>query len=310
MNIRDLRYVIAIAEERHFGRAAIKCHVSQPALSGQLRKLEDFLGVALFERTNRSVQITPVGERIVAQARQLITLSDEIVSTAQAARDPLSGSFRLGMISTIAPFLSPLILRSIRRELPHLSLTLVEGLTSELETRVADGDLDGAILATLPENAHLTDTALYDEPFWIALPDGHSLARQDAIGLEEIADEEILLLADGHCLRDQVLDLCGANSQAGKTNTRETSLGTLLALVAAGDGITLVPALTLPPKGTEQGTEQGSIALRREASGTAGRIVRLAHRPSFPRPKLIERLADIIRSNVPKTTVKILDKAP
>ena len=138
MNIRDLKYVVAVAGERHFGRAADKCHVSQPALSGQIRKLEDALGVVLFERTNRAVRVTPVGERIVAQARRLITLSDEIVASAQAARDPLAGPFRLGMISTIGPYLSPLILSAIRREMPDLSLTLVEGLTIELERRVAN----------------------------------------------------------------------------------------------------------------------------------------------------------------------------
>lgn len=301
MNIRDLQYVVAVAEERHFGKAAAKCHVSQPALSGQIRKLEDSLGVALFERTNRTVQVTPVGERIIAQARRLITLSDEIVATAQAAKDPLSGHFRLGMISTIAPYLSPLILPAIRRELPDLSLSLMEGLTSDLEDRVVNGELDGAILATAPGDSHLTDIALYDEPFWIALPDGHPLAGHEAIDLGEIAVEELLLLADGHCLRDQVLDACNANTGAANANTRETSLETLLALVESGDGVTLVPALT-----TAMGRSRyGAIVLRREASGTAGRIVRLVYRASFPRSELLTRLASIIRTNVPETVVEI-----
>ena len=202
MNVRDLQYVIAVAEERHFGRAANKCHVSQPALSGQIRKLEDYLGVALFERTNRTVHVTPVGERIVAQARRLITLWDEIVATAQTTKDPLSGQFRLGMISTIGPYLSPLILSTIRQEMPDLSLTLIEGLTTDLENRVANWELDGAILATEPAVSHLQDIILYDEPFWIALPNGHPLAEQETIELGELAHEELLLLADGHCLRD------------------------------------------------------------------------------------------------------------
>jgi LysR family hydrogen peroxide-inducible transcriptional activator len=275
MNIRDLKYVVAVAEERHFGRAADKCHVSQPALSGQIRKLEDSLGVALFERTNRTVRVTPVGERIVAQARRLITLSDEIVASAQAARDPLAGPFRLGMISTIGPYLSPLILSAIRREMPDLSLTLVEGLTIELERRVANGELDGAVLATVPVDPHLTDISLYDEPFWIALSHEHPLAGQETIGLAELAHEELLLLADGHCLRDQVLDACHAATGAAKANTRETSLETLLALVAAGDA----------------------------ASGSAGRTVRLVCRASFPRPELVARLASIIRVNLPEGTV-------
>ena len=303
MNIRDLQYVVAVADERHFGRAADKCNVSQPALSGQIRKLEDYLGVALFERTNRTVQVTPIGDKIVAQARQLITLSDEIVSTAHTAKDPLSGQFRLGMISTIAPYLSPLILPSIRRELPDLSLTLMEGLTSDLENRVANGELDGAILATVPGDSNLNDISLYDEPFWIALPSGHPLAEHETIDLGTIAHEELLLLTDGHCLRDQVLDICHANTGTANANTRETSLGTLLALVEAGDGITLVPALTGPSDNREHST----IVMRREASGSAGRIVRLVYRNSFPRSELVNRLASIIRANVPGNMVGVID---
>lgn len=299
MNIRDLKYVVAVAEERHFGRAADKCHVSQPALSGQIRKLEDSLGVTLFERTNRAVRVTPVGERIVAQARRLITLSDEIVASAQAARDPLAGPFRLGMISTIGPYLSPLILSAIRREMPDLSLTLVEGLTIELERRVANGELDGAVLATVPVDPHLTDISLYDEPFWIALSHEHPLAGQETIGLAELAHEELLLLADGHCLRDQVLDACHAATGAAKANTRETSLETLLALVAAGDGVTLVPALAKPRDDRAPST----IVMRPAASGSAGRTVRLVCRASFPRPELVARLASTIRVNLPESTV-------
>lgn len=303
MNIRDLQYIVAVAEERHFGRAAKKGHVSQPALSGQIRKLEDHLGVALFERTNRTVRVTPIGEQIVAQARQLVALSDDIVATAQTAKDPFSGQFRLGMISTIGPYLSPLILSTIRQELPDLSLTLIEGLTSDLEDRVADGELDGAILATAPRDSHLKDIGLYDEPFWVALPNGHPLAGQKTIDLEELAHEKLLLLADGHCLRDQMLEACRATTGTANTNTRETSLETLLALVAAGDGITLVPALTRQ----RVAPVQNSITLRREASETAGRIVRLVCRASFPRSELVIRLASIIRTNVPETLVRILN---
>ena len=303
MNIRDLRYIVAVADERHFGRAAAHCHVSQPALSGQIRKLEDSLGVALFERTSRAVRVTPVGERVVAQARQLIDIADGIVATAQAARDPFSGPFRLGMIATIGPYLSPLILPAIRRDLPDLSLTLVEGLTTELEDRVANGDLDGAILATVPVDPHLKETVLYDEPFRVALPVGHPLAGRKRVDLDALTDAELLLLADGHCLRDQVVDACQARTGATTANTRETSLETLLALVAAGDGVTLVPALTRP--GDDR--PDGPIVIRPVGPGTAGRIVRLVCRTSFPRPPLVARLAAIIRSAVPEAVVRILD---
>ncbi len=302
MNIRDLRYVIAVAEELHFGRAAHKCHISQPALSGQIRKLEDSLGVTLFERTNRAVQVTPTGQQIVAQARRLITLSDEIIATAHAARDPLSGLYRLGMIATIGPYLSPLILPEIRRQLPDLSLTLIEGLTGDLEKRVAVGELDGAILATPPEERHLRAIALYDEPFWIALPNQHALAGRKTIDLDRLDHQELLLLADGHCLRDQILDACHATTGITNANTRETSLETLLALVAAGDGVTLVPALAKPKKGVGS----AGITTRRETSNKAGRYVTLVCRASYPRTELVTRLATIIRAQVPQNLVTVL----
>jgi LysR family hydrogen peroxide-inducible transcriptional activator len=301
VNIRDLQYVVAVAEEQHFGRAAEKCHVSQPALSGQIRKLEDFLGVVLFERTNRSVRTTPVGELVIVQARRLITISEEIKATAQAAKDPFSGTFRLGMIPTIAPYLTPYILPAIRQGLPNLSLTLMEAQTTDLEARIANGELEGAVLATKPIEPFLNTIALYDEPFWVALPGGHILASKSKINFDEIKPEELLLLADGHCLRDQVMDVCHVKTGRLNTNTRETSLATLLALVNAGDGVTLVPALT-----RLSDNPYATIVIRPEATGLAGRRVQLAYRESFPGTELINRLVDIICSNLPKNQVKIL----
>jgi LysR family hydrogen peroxide-inducible transcriptional activator len=272
-------------------------------LSGQIRKLEDDLGVALFERTNRAVYVTPVGEAIVAQARQVLALADEIVETARAAKDPLSGEFSLGMIQTIGPYLSPLVLSTIREELPDLSLTLMEGQTADLENRMANGELDGAVLATVPDDPRLREIALYDEPFWIALSQGHPLAGRDAIDLGDLRNEELLLLADGHCLRDQVLDACHAATGTTEANTRHTSLETLLALAAAGDGVTLMPALSK----LRRDSLGRAIVLRPEASGSAGRTVRLACRKTFPRTELVERLAAIIRAGVPRDLVTVLD---
>lgn len=295
MNIRDLRYVVAIAEERHFGRAAERCNVSQPALSGQIRKLEDYLGVILFERTNRSVQTTPVGLRIVEQARQLLHLSDDIVATAQSAKSPYSGAFRLGMISTIGPYLSPLILGAIREVLPDLSLILVEGLTTDLEARVAAGDLDGAVIATLPVEAQLSSRDLYEEPFWVAMSSSHPLAGEASLEIDAVKHEELLLLSDGHCLRDQVLDVCHRRSGDEKINTFQTSIETLLSLVAAGRGVTLAPALTLTGR---RRTDEG-LVFRAQASGTAGRVVNLVFRRTYPREELINRIAKVIQDNVP-----------
>ncbi len=300
MNIRDLEYVVAVAEEKHFGRAAIKCHISQPALSGQILKLEDYLGVTLFERSNRAVQITEIGEQIVEQARKLIGISDDIVASAHAARDPFSGQFRLGLISTIGPYLSPLILPVIKKELPEMSVTLIEGFTTDLESRLLNGELDAAIIATLPGDAHLREVNLYDEPFRIALPPDHSLAVQKTVGTGDLAHDELLLLADGHCLRDQVLDVCHARTGFNNINTRETSLETLLALVAAGDGVTLVPELAMPHNNRE-------IVMRHEKTGTTHRTVRLAYRVSSPRSQLLTRLASLIRMSVADSNVKVID---
>lgn len=302
MNIRDLRYLTAVCDELHFGRAATRCHISQPALSGQIRKLEDFLGVTLFERTNRTVQVTPIGRRIIDQARHLLKISDDIIATAQSAQSPFSGTFRLGMISTIGPYLAPVVLATIREHLPDLSVILVESLTTDLEARLVAGDLDGAILATSPLESQLTAVSLYEEPFWVALANHHPLAAKSSLFLDELSHDELLLLADGHCLRDQVLDVCHRTTDSTHTNTLETSIETLLSLVAAGEGITLAPALTLYDNRNRKG-----LTVRPEASGTAGRRIRLVHRKTFPRPEVITRLAALVRETVPGSQVTPID---
>ncbi|MEH6527535.1 MAG: LysR substrate-binding domain-containing protein [Sneathiella sp.] len=297
MNIRDMKYLVAVADEMHFGRAALKCHVSQPALSGQIRKLEDHLGVVLFERTNRKVQITDIGEQIVDQARKLVTISEEIVTTAQLARDPLSGPFRLGMIATIGPYLSPLILTAIRKQLPKVQLSLIEGMTHELERRLVQGQLDAIVLATIPREAQLQELILYQEPFWVALPGIHPLANRDAIDLTELHSAELLLLADGHCFRDQMIEACNAAAGTAGANTRETSLETLLALVAAGDGVTLLPELAIPGNSANN----PAMVIRPEVTGKVGRTVRLVSRASFPRKSILQQIAQIIQAHIPKT---------
>jgi LysR family hydrogen peroxide-inducible transcriptional activator len=298
MNLRDLKYAVAIADEAHFGRAAEACFVSQPALSGQIRKLEEYLGVALFERTKRSVRITPAGEAIVAQARDLLALAARIEETARAHADPLSGPLKLGMISTIGPSLTPILLPSAVRLLPQVEFQLSEDMTAALEAQLINGVLDAAITATPAADARLAEIPLYDEPFWIALPEGHLASQEEEVDLAALESDELLLLADGHCLRDQVISFCTTAFESAPTaRTLQTSLTTILALVAVGAGSTLVPAMTLDgSKMTESG-----IALRREKSGSARRSVRLVFRRSFPRRQLVEKLADIIGAILPDT---------
>jgi LysR family hydrogen peroxide-inducible transcriptional activator len=198
MNTRDLEYLVAIAEELHFGRAAERCGASQPALSGQLRKLEDHLGVKVFERTKRHVRVTEVGRQIVECARGALHQVERMERIAAANKDPLSGECIIGMPPTIGPFLTPLLIPAIAHYLPNLRLELVEDFTDQLEAELADGKLDIAILATSPVHSILSEILLYDEPFWVALPNDHPLSREDVINLEEIDTSELLLLADGH----------------------------------------------------------------------------------------------------------------
>ena len=300
MNIRDLKYAVAVADLGHFGRAAEACHVSQPTLSGQVRKLEDHLGIALFERTKRSVRVTAAGEELIAHARTLLVLADLIEETAKARGDPLSGPLRIGMIPTIGPYLTPILLPLMARGLPNAELRLLEDVTQALESALIDGSIDAAVLATPAGDSRLDEIPLYEEPFWVALPHRHKLAQADEeeVDVSDIRADDLLLLADGHCLRDQVLSFCSrALDSEPNVKTQRTSLTTLLALVGAGAGATLVPAMSLAGGWV---TDSG-IALRREKSGTASRSVRLAFRKSYPRRAMLDRLADLICAALPDT---------
>ncbi len=301
MNTRDLEYLVAVAEELHFGRAAERCHASQPALSGQLRKLEDRLGVQIFERTKRHVRITEIGSEIVDRAREVLQQVAEMEKVASAHRDPMVGGCTLGMPPTIGPYLTPLLLPAMQHYLPETRLDLVEDFTDHLEQQLVAGELDLAILATSPTRSILSEIKLYEEPFWLALPNDHPLTLAETVTVSDIDPSELLLLSDGHCLRDQIYEACqldrsrAADDQGPKT--QRTSLSTILSLVGAGAGVTLVPAMSLAGGWV---TDAG-ITVRREHSGTAGRTVRLTYRKGYPRMALVEKLADIVASIVPNT---------
>lgn len=300
MNLRDFQYVVAVAELGHFGKAADACHVSQPTLSGQIRKLEETLGVEIFERTKRSVRITPEGIRIIERAKASLAEAEAIREIASAARNPLSGPLRLGVIPTIAPYLMPRFIPALGAALPEVSLKLTERFTRDLEAMLVAGELDAALVASEPEVPRLDSIPLYDEPFWIALPRNHALAERDEIALADLRGERLLLLAEGHCLRDQVLSFYPRiRNDPAAVSTEETSLTTILALVGGGFGITLVPAMSLAgPWVTDAG-----IVVRREASAAARRLVRLTFRRSFTRMALIEKLADLVAAGVPDTVI-------
>ncbi len=243
LKLKDLRYLVAVADTRHFGQAAARCFVSQPTLSAQLKKLESYLGVQLIERQPRRIQLTQAGEAIVARARRVLEASDEIVTLAQGQRDPLAGRLRLALLPTIGPYLLPMVAARIRKALPRLDLLLYEYQTGPMLERLQSGDIDAGILALPVAADGLVQQELYAEPFVVALPSGHPLAKRSTLKVGDLDDETLLLLEDGHCLRDQALAVCSHGASHEKQDFRATSLETLRQMVASGSGITLLPEL-------------------------------------------------------------------
>ena len=243
MNLRDLRYLVALADERHFGRAAERCFVSQPTLSAQVRKLEEYLGVPLVERQPRRVTLTSAGEKIVERARRLLLEADAIVELAKTDRDPLSGAIRIALIPTVGPYLLPHVARRLRKDLPRLKLMLYEFQTAPLLEKLRAGEIDMGILALPVPLDGLDAEPLYDEPFTLAVPAGHKLADHERVKVDDLKGETLLLLEDGHCLRDQALEVCSRIRVHEDQDYRATSLETLRQMVAAGHGVTLLPQL-------------------------------------------------------------------
>ena len=307
MNLRDLKYIIAVADTRHFGKAAQRCFVSQPTLSGQIRKLENELGVTIFERTNRSVAVTAVGEEILRYARQMMEQADAIHSISAAQHDPLSGPLRIGAIPTISPYLMPLILAPLKQQHPELKLVLSEETTERLLQRLRNHEIDAALLATAIDDHDLEATELFDEPFWIAYPRDHPFYLKEEITRKDLENTELLLLAEGHCLAQQVRDLCHLQDReqgGAMADLRASSLETLLQLVGAGFGSTLVPALAMRGSWT---TDSGVVARKLEFRG-AQRRVSLVFRSSYPRKQALEALAEVILSHLPNTVQPLAGK--
>lgn len=247
MNIRDLRYLVALAEHRHFGRAAEASHVSQPTLSTQIRKLEDELGVPLVERAPRRVMLTPIGADIAERARVILDQVDQLREAARRACDPEAGTVKLGLFPTLGPYLLPHVVPLLRRRFPKLELLLVEEKTEVILSRLREGRLDAGVLALPLHDDQLHIEPLFEEPFVLAVPEQHPLASRQRLSLQDLASESLLLLEDGHCLRDQALDVCQLAGAGEKTGFRATSLETLRQMVAANVGITLLPSLAVKP---------------------------------------------------------------
>ena len=289
MNIRDLRYLLALAEHQHFGRAARACGVSQPTLSVQVRKLEELLGVALFERGGKAVTPTAALDRMIGHARDAVAEAEAMIAVARNQRDPLSGRFRLGVIPTLAPYLLPLVFAPLRQALPALEVEPWEDQTAALLDRLRAHDLDAALLATEVDGPDLASRPLFAEPFLAALPTEHPLASREVIAEADLA-HDILVLAEGHCLRDQALAACGQGGALSGA-LRASSLPTLLNMVAAGYGTTLVPGLAA-------GSAQDAGIVLRPLAAPTGRTVRIAWRTHFPRSAAVEAVGDVIATRL------------
>ena len=253
MTLTDLKFIVAVAREKHFGKAADACYVSQPTLSVAVKKLEQELEVKLFERSANEVTVTPLGEEIVRQAQSVLEQAANIKDIAKRGKDPLAGPLKLGVIYTIAPYLLPALVRQVIDRTPQMPLILQENFTVKLMEMLRTGEIDCAILAEPFPDAGLAIAPLYDEPFFAAVPVKHPLATQSSVTTEELKRETMLLLGSGHCFRDHVLEVCpefarfSSDAEGIRKSFEGSSLETIKHMVAAGMGITLVPRLSVPP---------------------------------------------------------------
>lgn len=296
MTLTELRYIVAVARERHFGRAAEACFVSQPTLSVAVKKLEDELGVTLFERGSGDVAVTPIGERVVEQAQRVIEQAAAITSIAKQGKDPLAGALRVGIIFTIGPYLLPQLVPLLKRRAPRMPLVLQEQYTHRLTELLKHGEIDVAVLALPFDAAGFIVQPVYDEPFVVAVPRSHAWATRRSIASRELKDEQMLLLGTGHCLRDQVLEVCpelnrySATSEGIQKAFEGSSLETIRHMVASGTGITVLP-VTAVPRAIKRDRLLAYVPFTKPVPD---RRVVLAYRKTFPRPEAIEVLRQAI----------------
>ena len=280
LSLRDLEYVVAIADHGSFVRAAEHCRVAQPSLSAQVRKLETWLGITMFERTTRRVIVTAEGKSFIEQARRVLAEARLLLTIVQRSDGPFGGTLRLAAISTLGPYLFPRILPGLRKKYSELAFILSEGLTGELVPKLIDGEVDAALLSLPQTDPALATAAIFSEPFLLACPKGHPASRKGGPTWDGLDVEERLLLEEGHCLREQALAGCSA---LGRANRLATSLETLKYMVAAGEGCTLVPALAV--------SERDAVAYSRLSDTTYSRKIGIAWRRSDPRGSEFSALA-------------------
>ena len=290
MTLTELKYVVAVAAERHFGRAAERCFVSQPSLSASVKNLEDELGVRIFERAKGEVLVTPIGEEVVAQARRALDEADRVKVVAKHGRDPLDGPLRLGVIHTVAPYLLPDLVAGLRQTAPKMPLDIEENMTANLDEMLKAGLIDAAIVALPYGGAGIDVTPLYSETFRVIVPAKHRWARRKTIDPDELHEENLLLLNVGHCFRDQVLDACREFAKPPTPGKQGNSLETIRNMVMSGMGISVLPATALTPKYANPLARAIDFA----APAPSRRMV-VATRLGFPRSAAIRALAETVQ---------------
>ncbi|HNW79040.1 MAG TPA: hydrogen peroxide-inducible genes activator [Candidatus Competibacteraceae bacterium] len=311
MTLNELRYIVAVARERHFGRAAEACHISQPTLSVAVRKLEEELGVPLFERAPGELTITPIGRRIIAQAQRVLEEADLLRQLATQGQDELAGMLRLGVIYTIGPYLLPHLIPRLHRRAPAMPLQIEENYTAVLRERLKNGQLDVLILSLPFTEPGVLTQSVYEEPFVVLMPSGHALEQATLIDAATLARQDLLLLGPGHCFRDQVLQFCpechqlSSASDTMQKTLEGSSLETIRLMVATGMGVTVLPYTSV--SGYADAGEL--LSVRPFAPPAPTRVVALAWRRSFPRPRVIDVLAAAIRACPLGAAVRLLDAA-
>lgn len=295
MTLTELKYLITLEQERHFGRAADKCHVSQPTLSVAIKRLEEELGVIIFERNKNTLQLTPIGEKVVTQAQEVLNQASMVLEIAQEGKNQLNSPLRLGAIYTLGPYVLPHLIPLLQKETPDMPLYIEEGYTAVLRKKLRSGELD-AILVALPfTEADVVTRHLYDEPFELLLPNNHPWVAEKTVSINKLPDEKLLLLGEGHCFRDQVFEACPA-LEKNLNNPKQTliaeggSLETIRHMVATGLGITVLPASAIGMSAYAPDL----LVTRPFTSPAPKRSVALAWRASFPRPKAIDALIEAI----------------
>lgn len=290
MNIRDLQYFVAVAELGHFGQAAARCCVSQPTLSGQIKKLEAELGVTLLERTRRRVMLTDTGDQIAQSARRILREVDTIHDMAESRHDPLAGKFRLGAFPTLATYIFPQLVMKVKACLPGLRLILIEEKTAILIDKLKRGEIDAALLALPVDDNFLVSQPLFEDEFLLAVAPDHELATQKKIDQDALKDHRLLLLEEGHCLRDQALEVCQLNSMAEEEDFRATGLETLRQMVKAGTGITFMPRIAVQ-------TDEADIRYIPFAGTPPMRTIGLVWRKTSVRQPVIDKFAEILSAS-------------